>query len=99
MWIFIARPPRPDAPQWTGRRALALFDAVAWPGLWLAVIASAPFDVGIGGWTAVAVLGFAAVRRAYRAIWRNERYWFTTVRWGVPVVWLLAGGLVLKLLA
>lgn len=98
MWIFMARPARPDASRWPGRRALALIDAITWPGLCLAFMASAPFDAGVFGWTAMGAAVFAAVYRAYRAVCRNERYWFTTVRWGVPIAMLIATGLVVKLL-
>ena len=98
MWIFMARPARPDASHWAGRRALAAIDAIAWPVLWLALIAIAPFDTGVVGWIAIGVLALAAMRRAHRAIFRNERYWFTTARWGVPAAMLIAVGLTLNLL-
>ena len=99
MWIFMARPARPDASQWAGRRVLAVLDALAWPALWLALIASAPFDMGAVGWIAVAGLGLAALGRTRRAIWRNERYWFTTSRWGLPIAALIAVGIATKLIA
>ena len=41
MWLLVAREPRPDAPDWPGRRLLAAVDAVAWPLLWVLL--------GIGG--------------------------------------------------
>jgi hypothetical protein len=28
MWLLVAREPRPDAPDWPGRRMLAALDAV-----------------------------------------------------------------------
>jgi hypothetical protein len=99
MWIFMARPARPDAAQWAGRRALALIDALAWPALWIAAIASAPLDMGFFSWVFIGLAGFAAVLRARRAIWRNERYWFTTWQWGVPIAALIAVGFAIKLLA
>jgi hypothetical protein len=99
MWIFVARAARPDASQWAGRRTLAVVDAIFWPALWLAIIASAPFDLGVVGWVGSGLAGLAAVRRGHRAIYRNERYWFTTWRWGVPVAILLAVGSAIRLLA
>jgi hypothetical protein len=99
MWIFMARPARPDAFPWAGRRAWALIDAIAWPALWIALIANAPFTVGVVGWTAMGLVCLAAVSRARRALWRNERYWFTTRRWGVPFAALLAVGFAIRLLA
>jgi hypothetical protein len=99
MWIFMARPPRPDAAQWTGRRAVAFLDAIVWPALWLVLIAGAPLNIGLVGWTAMGLAGVAAIRRAHRAIWRNERYWFTTSRWGVSIAILIALGLAIRVLA
>lgn len=97
MWIFMTRPPRPDASQWAGRRTLALIDAIAWPVLWLAAIAAAPFDMGAFGWVFMGLACLAAVVRARRAIWCNERYWFTTSRWGAPIAMLIAIGLAIGL--
>ena len=98
MWIFMTPPARPDASRWPGRRVFALLDAILWPAVWLAVIAVAPFSAGVIGWTAMGLIGLAAVRRAHRAIRRNERYWFTTSRWGAPLAMLIATGLAIKLL-
>jgi hypothetical protein len=99
MWIFMARPARPDASPWAGRTALALIDAIVWPTLWIAFIANTPLNVGIVGWTATGLVCLAAVRRVHRALCRNERYWFTTWRWGKPFAALLAVGLAIRLLA
>jgi hypothetical protein len=49
MWLLMARAPRPDVPVWPGRHCLAMLDAIAWPGLWAAVIVTAPFGTGIVG--------------------------------------------------
>jgi hypothetical protein len=39
----------------------------------------------------------AGARRCARAVWRNERYRFTTWRWGLPLATLLALGVTLKI--
>ena len=39
MWLLVARGPRPDAPDWPGRRMFAAVDAVVWPLLWVLLIA------------------------------------------------------------
>ena len=76
---------------------LALLDAIVWPALWFALIAASPFAQGVVGWTAMGLLGLAAIRRAYLAILRNERYWFTTAGWAAPIAILMATGLVIRL--
>ena len=38
MWLLVAREPRPDAPDWPGRRLLAAVDAVIWPLMWVLLI-------------------------------------------------------------
>lgn len=97
MWLLIARAPRRDAAYWTGRRWLALLDAVAWPILWAAAIIKAPFSTGLVGAVAVSLLVAVAARRSHRAIFRNERYWFTTWRWGLALAGLAAVGAATKL--
>jgi len=96
MWLLVAREPRPDAPDWPGRRLLAAVDAVVWPLLWVWVIRHAPEPVGLVEpfVTAMAVL-FGLVR-LHRALWVNHRYWFTTWRWGRVAAALLVVGAVLK---
>ena len=98
MWVLMVRPPRPDAPQWGGRRLLAVLDAIVWPALWFTTIEKVPFNLGIFGTAGLVLLGLAAVRRTHRAIWRNDRYWFTTWRWGVPLATMLAVAIAVKLL-
>jgi hypothetical protein len=89
MWILFRRAARPDAAYWPGRRWLAVVDALAWPTVWLMAVLSAPMSTGIAGRTVMALAVLTAVRRSYRALWSNERYWFTTWRWGVPLATLL----------
>lgn len=98
MWIYLVRPQRPDASQWAGRRSLAVVDAIAWPALWIALIATAPFAAGVTGWVSAGLIGLVAIRRLHRAIWRNERYWFTTWRWGAPLSGMVLAALAIKLL-
>ena len=97
MWLLIARAPRQDAAYWPGRRWLALLDAAAWPMLWAAAVIKAPFSTGLAGAVAVSLLVVVAARRSHRAILRNERYWFTTWRWGLALAGLAAVGAATKL--
>ena len=99
MWILFARAPRPDAIYWPGRRCLAAADAVLWPAALVIVLMNAPFSVGVVGMTAMAVAALVAVRRTHRAIWHNERYQFTTLRWGAPLLALVGAGAVMRLVA
>lgn len=99
MFVLIPRPARPDVAQWPGRRTLAAVDAVVWPLLWVVAVAYVPIDTGLAG-TLVAVLAVIfALRRLHRAVWHNGRYWFTTWRWGKPIVLLVCVGIVMKQLA
>lgn len=93
--IFV-RHVRPDAAIWPGRRLVAVLDAVAWPALWLYAVWRVPFDTGAVGKACAAVLVLIAVRRLFRAWVRNERYWFSTLRWARLVLTLIAAGVVLK---
>jgi hypothetical protein len=76
-----------------------MIDAIAWPVIWLVLLAIAPFDIGLVGWVALGVAGVAAISRTHRAIWRNERYRFTTLRWGMATAVLVAVGLAMSILA
>jgi len=96
MWLLIARKPRPDAPDWPGRRVLAAVDAVVWPLLWVAVFRHAPEPVGLVGPVVAAVAALCALGRLHRALWVNHRYWFTTWRWGKVLASMLLIGAVLK---
>lgn len=99
MWLLIGRTPAPDAPYWPGRRWLAAVDAVAWPVALTLAFHAASQQLGIVGPMFVAVALLVAVRRAYRAIFANHRYRFTTWRWGQVAAALLLVGLVLKILS
>jgi hypothetical protein len=39
------------------------------------------------------------LRRCQRAVFRNERYRFSTLRWGVPILTFVALGELMKVLA
>ena len=97
MWMLFVRTPLPDRPYWRGRCSLAAVDALAWPGLWLVAIRSAPADLGLVGAFACACVIVAAAQRLWIAVWQNHRYHFTTWRWGKAVAWLLLFGMILKL--
>jgi len=99
MLIFIPRAVRADAAFWPGRRALAALDAMAWPLLWVVGVAYVPVDTGVVGRLGMALALVCAVRRVHRALWRNERYWFTTWLWGRIVVALALAAMVMKALA
>lgn len=99
MWILFARSPRPDARYWRGRCFLAALDALLWPSLWLAAVASVPFATGIVGVVAVGALIVLALRRLHCALWQNGRYRFTTWRWGAWLSLASAMGLLAKFLA
>ena len=97
MWILFTPVPRPDAPYWPGRRWLAALDAVVWPAGWALVVAQAPMPMGIVGLVITASAALFAVNRLQQAVLRNERYRFTTWRWGKAVVGLMLLGLIIKL--
>ena len=97
MLMVFARVPPPDAPYWPGRRWLAAIDALAWPALWVMLIARAPAPVGLVGAVAISWAVVSALTRLRRALCSNHRYRFTTWRWGRLVFALLLFGWVLKL--
>lgn len=96
MLFMIARAPDPDAIVWPGRRLFAVVDAVAWPCLWAFVVLAVPAHTGSVGSAVVAIAAFAALSRVGRALLENERYRFTTWRWGRPMVAVLFIGLLLR---
>ena len=95
MWILPLRAPAPDVPYWPGRRWLAALDAVGWP-LLLICIAQQSTIAGLIGALAQAICALIALRRLHIAIGRNERYRFTTWRWGRALAALWVIGLLLK---
>ena len=99
MWILFTSVPRPDAPYWPGRRWRAALDAVAWPATWALVVAQAPITMGIVGVLIIACAALFAASRLQQALLRNERYRFTTWRWGKVLVGLVLLGLMMKLVA
>ena len=99
MWILFAPVPRPDAPYWPGRRVLGALDAVAWPAAWAFAVTHAPIPTGIVGPLIIACAALSAVSRLHRALLRNERYRFTTWRWGKVLMGLTFLGLMMKLVA
>ena len=98
MFVVLYRNPKPDAEQWPGRRSLAAIDAVLWPALWIMAVAAFRDRTGILAPMAIALLVLFAAARLTRALWRNERYWFSTRRWGKFAVVLAAIGFALQLL-
>ena len=96
MWMIFARTPYPDAPHWPGRRILAAVDAVAWPALWLLLLARAPVALGIVGHVAAGWVIWSGVPRLHRAVLANHRYRFTSWRWGRVVIGTLIFGALLK---
>jgi hypothetical protein len=97
MLMLVYREPRPNAPDWPGRRALAAVDAVAWPLLMVWLVNHAPVPTGLVGSFVVAVTALIALNRLHRALWANHRYWFTAWRWGKVLAMLLLIGAMLKL--
>ncbi|MEO6744217.1 MAG: hypothetical protein ABIN08_07020 [Caldimonas sp.] len=97
MLVVLAREPRPAAKVWAGRRWLAAGDALVWPALWIVGVSAAPFATGVAGLLVVAGALWFAARRLHDAVLANERYRFTTWRWGRPVAGLVLIGALLKL--
>lgn len=97
MWLLVAREPRPNAPEWPGRRLLASVDAVAWPLMLVLLIRQVPGPAGLVGPFVTAVAVLLGLGRLHRALWVNRRYWFTTWRWGKVLGAMLLIGAVLKL--
>jgi hypothetical protein len=60
---------------------LSVIDAVAWPAGWLVAVSAVP-EPGVLGQVFGALLILLILKRSHRALVRNERYRFTTWRWG-----------------
>ena len=99
MALIFVREVRPDAHAWRGRKLLALLDAVAWPGIWIFAVRHAPFDTAAVGDFIVAAAVVIAGLRTVKALSQNERYRFTTWRWGRFALALIVVGLLLKMAA
>lgn len=99
MWLLFARAQPSNAPYWPGRRWLAVVDAVTWPAALAIALHAAPLDGGIVQSVLLALCSLSAIRRCALAIWRNERYRFTTWQLGRPLALLMALGALLKLAA
>ena len=99
MWLLYARAPIPDAPYWPGRRFLAMLDAVVWPALIATLVSSSSMQSGVVGSLTLALCALFGMRRCVRALWRNERYQFTSWRFGPLLAALLAVSAALKLMA
>ena len=96
MFIVLRRSPVPDAPYWPGRRVLAAADAIVWPLLWIGVIVAAPFWTGVAGALLITLMLWSSLTRLRTALAENQRYRFTTWRWGRPIVVMLVIGAVLR---
>jgi hypothetical protein len=55
--------------------------------------------MGVVGLALAATALVSMPLRLHIALWRNERYAFTTATWLAPIVWLIAIGLSMKLLS
>ncbi len=97
MWIVMMPASRPDASVWSGRRELAVVDAVAWPLFWVWLLRHVPAPVGLVGAVGNAIALLSAILRVQRAIWMNHRYWFTTWRWGKVAVAMMLMGWAMRL--
>src|SRR5690349_1985005 len=95
--IFVRRIPPPDAEVWAGRRLLALLDALAWPALWIYVVLHVQVPTGALGQVVVGAAVLVAVLRSIKAVSRNERYQFSTWRWGRFVFAVFLCGIALKM--
>ena len=96
MWLIFARAPPPDAVVWPRRRWLAAVDAVVWPAMWVALVAHSPVQLGVVGSVLAAWAVWRGMQRLHCAVFVNQRYRFTTWRWGRVVIGLVAFGALLK---
>ena len=98
MLLLVSRGARPDVRYWRGRRTLAVLDALAWPAIVLVAIRTARFSTGIFGLVVSTLAVLIAARRLHRAIFLNQRYHFTTSRWGMVLAALIAIGIGARLM-
>lgn len=96
MFFLIQRPARPDAIYWTGRRLLAVLDALVWPVVLAGAVGFAPVATQAVGALTVTLCCLVAFVRLRRAVFSNERYRFTTWRWGKLLAALMAIGILMK---
>jgi hypothetical protein len=99
MWLLVAREPRQDAPQWAGRKTLAVLDAVAWPLATVVLLFLSRTPLGVVGPVLMAAALVLSAARLRRAIWLNHRYRFTTWRCSGMVLGLMMVGAVLHMSA
>jgi hypothetical protein len=76
------------------RRVPAAADAIGWPAL--DAIVAVPFRTGVAGALLIALMLWSSLTRLRTAVAENQRYRFTTWRWGRPIVVILVIGAVLK---
>ena len=76
---------------------MAAMDAAVWPALWIGIALAAPLPSGVLRLMVVACALVSAPGRLHRAIVHNERYRFTTWRWGRAIVVLVLVGMLMKL--
>ena len=97
MLTFMTFAPRPDAVMWPGRRLLGVLDSLVWPIAYAVLAAELLRGPVMLMGVALAVCGLSALARFRCALWRNERYRFTTWRWGKVLAALMCIGLCLQL--
>lgn len=98
LWWWMRRP-RADATRWRGRVVVALLDAVLWPGAWIVLALSHGRSLGAVGQAVFVLAVIALAMRVRTALFRNERYFFTTRRWAVPLLGLVVYAGALKIFA
>ena len=65
--------------------------------MWVLVVRIAPQPMGLIGPFITALAVLIGLGRLHRAVWVNQRYWFTTWRWGKVLASMMVIGAVLKL--
>src|SRR4051794_13119163 len=98
MWLILVRAPPPDAQYWPGRRWLATIDAMSWPALGAYALSRIAASGGIVVAVLLALLVVCGLRRVITALTANQRYRFTTWRYGRWLAYLLLIGALLKVI-